>query len=136
MRHMTERLVLRWTGLQPAMITSPTALPAASAWLPSSPAPSLSDMLQDGIWFAVPKKKVSRSRKRKKNHLRDRLKLKKNIIDDPRTGELTLKHKMPENWKDFLPQIAKDELTERREIVQKRIAEQKAYRQRLHKRKW
>ena len=57
------------------------------------------------IWFAVPKSKISRSRKRMKNTRQKRIPLKKNIVFDPRTGEVTLKHKMPFNWKDYLPKV-------------------------------
>ena len=55
------------------------------------------------IWFAVPKRKHTKSRKRLKTTVHKRLPLKKNIVFDPRTGEVTLKHKLPFNWKDYLP---------------------------------
>ncbi|CAJ1951678.1 unnamed protein product [Cylindrotheca closterium] len=58
---------------------------------------------QSWIWFAVPKRKHTRSRKRMKTTAHKRLKLKKNIVFDPRTGEVTLKHKLPFNWKEYLP---------------------------------
>ena len=58
---------------------------------------------QSWIWFAVPKRKHTRSRKRMKTTAHKRLKLKKNIVFDPRTGEVSLMHKMPFNWKDYLP---------------------------------
>lgn len=58
---------------------------------------------QTGIWFAVPKRKHTRSRKRMKTTAQKRLKMKKNIVFDPRTGEVTLMHKLPFNWKDYLP---------------------------------
>jgi ribosomal protein L32 len=57
------------------------------------------------IWFAVPKRKHSKSRKRMKTTAQKRIPLKKNIVFDPRTGEVTLKHKLPGNWKDYLPKI-------------------------------
>lgn len=57
------------------------------------------------IWFAVPKKKVTRSKKRMKTTAQKRIPLKKNIVFDPRTGEVTLKHKLPFNWKEYLPKI-------------------------------
>eukprot|EP00980_Cylindrotheca_fusiformis_P002872 scaffold674_cov126-Cylindrotheca_fusiformis.AAC.11 len=57
------------------------------------------------IWFAVPKSKVSRSRKRMKTTSQKKIPLKKNIVFDPRTGEVTLKHKLPFNWKDYLPKV-------------------------------
>ena len=60
---------------------------------------------QGNVWFAVPKSKVSRSRKRMKTTKQKRIPLKKNIIFDPRTGEVTLKHKLPFNWKDYLPKV-------------------------------
>ena len=59
------------------------------------------------IWFAVPKRKHTRSRKRMKTTSQKRLKLKKNIVFDPRTGEVSLMHKLPFNWKDYLPQTEK-----------------------------
>mmetsp|Transcript_131716 Transcript_131716/g.380947 ORF Transcript_131716/g.380947 Transcript_131716/m.380947 type:complete len:113 (+) Transcript_131716:190-528(+) len=55
------------------------------------------------IWFAVPKRKHTPSRKRMKTTVHKKLPLKKNIAFDPRTGEVSLKHKMPFNWKDYLP---------------------------------
>lgn len=56
------------------------------------------------IWhMAVPKKKVTRHKKRLKTTVQKRIPLKKNIIIDPRTGELTKMHHLPVNWKDYLP---------------------------------
>ena len=69
----------------------------------ASPFPEASE--QQHIWFAVPKSKISRSRKRMKTTRQKRIPLKKNIVFDPRTGEVTLKHKMPFNWKDYLPKV-------------------------------
>lgn len=60
-------------------------------------------MWDNAIWFAVPKQKISRHKKRLKTTVQKRIKLKKNIITDPRTGEVTLMHKLPFNWKDYLP---------------------------------
>jgi ribosomal protein L32 len=60
---------------------------------------------QDSIWFAVPKRKHTRSRKRKKTTTQKRIPLKHNIVFDPRTGEVTLRHKLPFNWKDYLPKL-------------------------------
>ncbi|CAB9528731.1 expressed unknown protein [Seminavis robusta] len=59
----------------------------------------------DALWFAVPKKKVTRSKKRMKTTAQKRIKLKQHIIDDPRTGEPTLRHKLPLKWKDYLPKM-------------------------------
>lgn len=59
--------------------------------------------LEDSLWFAVPKKKISKSRKRKKTTLQKAIKAKTNIVVDRRTGELTLKHKLPYNWINYLP---------------------------------
>jgi ribosomal protein L32 len=61
---------------------------------------------QDHLWFAVPKSKVTRSKKRMKTTLQNRIKMKHNITLDPRTGEVTLQHKLPFNWKDYLPETA------------------------------
>eukprot|EP00584_Thalassiosira_punctigera_P020963 CAMPEP_0172574498 /NCGR_PEP_ID=MMETSP1067-20121228/136734_1 /TAXON_ID=265564 ORGANISM="Thalassiosira punctigera, Strain Tpunct2005C2" /NCGR_SAMPLE_ID=MMETSP1067 /ASSEMBLY_ACC=CAM_ASM_000444 /LENGTH=122 /DNA_ID=CAMNT_0013367127 /DNA_START=160 /DNA_END=528 /DNA_ORIENTATION=+ len=70
--------------------------------------PSLSEdidrlSLEDALWFAVPKSKISKSKKRMKTTLQKRIKPKQNIVIDKRTGELTLKHKLPYNWKNYLP---------------------------------
>mmetsp|Transcript_27574 Transcript_27574/g.46952 ORF Transcript_27574/g.46952 Transcript_27574/m.46952 type:complete len:121 (-) Transcript_27574:171-533(-) len=60
-------------------------------------------LLEEALWFAVPKSKVSRGKKRMKTTLKKRIKLKDNIVIDKRTGELTLKHKLPYNWRNYLP---------------------------------
>jgi ribosomal protein L32 len=62
-------------------------------------------ILDNFLWFAVPKQKISRHKKRLKTTVQNRIPLKKNIIVDPRTGEVTLQHKLPGNWKDYLPQV-------------------------------
>ena len=63
------------------------------------------DETYNSIWqFAVPKSKISKSKKRMKTTTQKRIQLKKNIVVDERTGELTLKHKLPFNWKDYLPE--------------------------------
>lgn len=67
--------------------------------------PDTESQQEEHIWFAVPKSKISRSRKRMKTTRQKRIPLKKNIVFDPRTGEVTLKHKMPYNWKDYLPKM-------------------------------
>ncbi|GMI11987.1 hypothetical protein TrVE_jg13992 [Triparma verrucosa] len=59
----------------------------------------LSDLF-DALWLAVPKSKISRSKKRMK-HGRYKLKNKTNIIRDRITGEWTLRHRLPMNWKMF-----------------------------------
>jgi ribosomal protein L32 len=46
---------------------------------------------------------TSRGKKRLKTTLQKRIKMKDNIVIDKRTGELTLKHKLPYNWKNYLP---------------------------------
>jgi ribosomal protein L32 len=58
---------------------------------------------QLSLWFAVPKQKISRQKKRMKTTRQRRIPLKKNIITDPRTGEVTLRHRLPFNWKNYLP---------------------------------
>ena len=55
------------------------------------------------IWLAVPKQKISHQKKRMKTTLRTRIPIRKNIMTDPRTGELTLRHHLPYNWKNYLP---------------------------------
>jgi ribosomal protein L32 len=62
--------------------------------------------LEEALWFAVPKKKVTRGKKRLKTTLQKRISMKNNIVIDKRTGELTLKHKLPYNWENYLPENA------------------------------
>mmetsp|Transcript_15579 Transcript_15579/g.20295 ORF Transcript_15579/g.20295 Transcript_15579/m.20295 type:complete len:118 (-) Transcript_15579:50-403(-) len=110
LRVLTERLsqhFQRWMTqnhfvLQPALLGSQPATLGSS--LTGS---SALEHLQDAFWFAVPKQKVSRSKKRMKTTVHKRIKLKENIISDPRTGEVTLMHKLPFNWEEYLPEIAK-----------------------------
>ena len=68
----------------------------------AAPAES-TNVLEESLWFAVPKSKISRGKKRMKTTLQKRIKTKQNIVIDKRTGELTLKHKLPYNWKNYLP---------------------------------
>jgi ribosomal protein L32 len=58
---------------------------------------------QTALWLAVPKQKVTRHKKRLKTTVQKRIPLRRDIVTDPRTGETTLRHKMPFNWKDYLP---------------------------------
>jgi ribosomal protein L32 len=62
--------------------------------------------LQEALWFAVPKSKISRSKKRMKTTFQKRIPLRQDIVADPRTGEPTLKHKLPFNWKEtYIPKF-------------------------------
>jgi len=79
--------------------------------------------LQDALWFAVPKKRVTRHKKRLRNTLKYRIKLRENIVTDPRTGELTLKHRLPYNWYDYLPDPPKVELSVYKKLRRKRYLE-------------
>ncbi|GMI34800.1 hypothetical protein TrCOL_g7513 [Triparma columacea] len=80
----------------------PLAFDAPAASSSSSPSTSsLSDDLFDSLWFAVPKSKISRSKKRIKNQ-RYKLKNKTHIHKDPVTGEWTERHRLPINWKFYL----------------------------------
>jgi len=67
------------------------------------PAFTLSDALQEAIWFAVPKNRITRSKKRMKTTAQKRIKLKQNIVTCGRTGEITLMHKLPFAWRDYIP---------------------------------
>ena len=57
---------------------------------------------QEHLWFAVPKKQVTRHKKRLKTTVQKRIPLRTDIVLDPRTGQITRKHRMPVNWKDYL----------------------------------
>ena len=54
------------------------------------------------IWFAVPKRKVTKGKKRMKTTIQKQIKIKNHIIQDSRTGQMTLRHRLPFNWKDYL----------------------------------
>ena len=86
---------------------SPCGATAAGILTPPAAGPENEINNDQHIWFAVPKSKISHSRKRMKTTRQMRIPLKKNIVFDPRTGEVTLKHRMPENWKDYLPKLDK-----------------------------
>ena len=66
------------------------------------------------IWFAVPKSRISKSRKRMK-HQRYKVVHKTNITHCPVTGEVTLMHKLPPNWKKYV-----DEFGFHSEMVEKK----------------
>ena len=83
----------------------PLLSPCGATSIPAGHLPEAGGGDQQHIWFAVPKSKISRSRKRMKTTRQKRIPIKKNIVFDPRTGEVTLKHKMPFNWKDYLPKM-------------------------------
>jgi ribosomal protein L32 len=101
-----QRLVTYRPALLPSLTTT-GVLP--QLLLPVGGVEDESSLWQDddnnGIWFAVPKRKHTKSRKRMKTTAQKRIPLKKNIIFDPRTGEVTLRHKLPFNWKDYLPKV-------------------------------
>ena len=59
--------------------------------------------LADCLWLAVPKRKVTPGKKRMKTTNQKRIKKKDHIIVDSRTGETTLRHRLPFNWKAYLP---------------------------------
>ena len=72
------------------------------------------------VWFAVPKKRRSHHKVRLRTTMQYRLKLRKDIITDPRTGEMTLKHRLPFNWHDYLPPPPKVELSVYKQLRRKR----------------
>jgi ribosomal protein L32 len=79
---------LALAGPVPAAATSPSVL---------------DDLFSDPFLFAAPKRKVTRQKKRLKTTVQKRIPLRKDIVVDPRTQEVTLMHKLPFNWKDYLP---------------------------------
>lgn len=96
-------------AIRPVNATAAAASAAAAMIITTAPSPSPSSWLEEqaqaALWFAVPKQKVTRHKKRLKTTLQKRIKLRHDIITDPRTGETTLRHKMPANWKDYLPKV-------------------------------
>ena len=82
-------------------LDSGSATASSSWWSPATE--TTNTTLEDSLWFAVPKSKVSRGKKRMKTTLQKAIKKKDSIVIDKRTGELTLKHRLPYNWKNYLP---------------------------------
>mmetsp|Transcript_15358 Transcript_15358/g.19483 ORF Transcript_15358/g.19483 Transcript_15358/m.19483 type:complete len:113 (+) Transcript_15358:169-507(+) len=64
---------------------------------------SSSPTVADCLWLAVPKSKITRSKKRMKTTLQKRIKVKNHVMVDSRTGEMKLRHCLPLNWKEYLP---------------------------------
>ena len=57
----------------------------------------------DAIWlFAVPKNRITRSKKRSKTTVQKSISKKQNIVVDRITGHLTLTHRLPFRWRDYL----------------------------------
>lgn len=97
----TVPLELTGMNVAPALSVQSSLAASSIGVLQQSP---FSDVLGGiSILFAVPKRKHTKSRKRMKTTVPKRIPLKKNIVFDPRTGEVTLQHKLPFNWKDYLP---------------------------------
>lgn len=77
---------------------------ASEFQIPSTATTSVGPSLFDCLWLAVPKRKVTPGKRRMKTTIQKRIKKKDHIIVDERTGEITLKHRLPFNWKDYLPE--------------------------------
>jgi ribosomal protein L32 len=84
---------------QLALASSIPGAAIESSLIQKSNGPSLADCL----WLAVPKRKVTPGKKRMKTTNQNRIKKKDHIIVDKRTGETTLRHRLPFNWKEYLP---------------------------------
>lgn len=100
----------RSTASGPALFRPPTPAPQfCLCGIDLSAAPSGGngsgfESLFGALWLAVPKSKVSKGKKRKKTTVQNRIQKKANIVTDARTGETTLMHKLPFNWKAYLPE--------------------------------
>ena len=93
---------LCWVGvdcghLDPAALSSPSS---------SADAADKSETgvggLFNALWLAVPKSRKTKGKKRMKTTVQKRIPKKANIVTDARTGELTLMHKLPFNWRHYL----------------------------------
>ena len=96
---------LRRLTLPSPAISSTTSAITATSNTAQIAVPYHRPVWQEALWLAVPKKKVTRHKKRLKTTVQKRIKLRRDIITDPRTGETTLRHKMPFNWKKYLPTV-------------------------------
>jgi len=74
----------------------------------TSTSSTINELIDSIFLFAAPKKRMSRSKKRMKTTIRDRLPLKANIIRDKRTGQMTLLHKLPFRWREHIPNLMMD----------------------------
>mmetsp|Transcript_42971 Transcript_42971/g.48791 ORF Transcript_42971/g.48791 Transcript_42971/m.48791 type:complete len:126 (+) Transcript_42971:43-420(+) len=74
------------------------------------------DDTNTSIWFAVPKSKISHSRKREKQFHKNHIPHKKNIIFCKQTGEVTLSHRLPYNWRDYIPTFEYEPTTEKKQV--------------------
>jgi ribosomal protein L32 len=111
-------LLLPFTHFQPLYVTLMSLPPVSTTTTSPSTtlvtpffSSTLSKLLLDiAIWLAVPKRKHTKSRKRKKTTVHKRIPLQRNIVFDPPTGEITLKHKLPYKWKELytLPKMNKE----------------------------
>mmetsp|Transcript_11428 Transcript_11428/g.19005 ORF Transcript_11428/g.19005 Transcript_11428/m.19005 type:complete len:124 (-) Transcript_11428:205-576(-) len=96
----TPQLALAGVGgvdIDPSAFASPSPNGASSS--------SGGAGLFDALWLAVPKSRVTKGKKRMKTTKQKRIAKKANIITDARTGETTLMHKLPFNWKEYLPNM-------------------------------
>jgi ribosomal protein L32 len=103
-RNLSNILTLTLTRFQSPQLALAPALtnPAFENNLPSSNSSNGSPSLSDCLWLAVPKSKITRGKKRMKTTNQKRIKTKNHVIVDSRTGEMTLRHRLPHNWKDYL----------------------------------
>ena len=72
----------------------------SSSQTPSNAA--VGSLFDDALWFAVPKSKISRSKKRLKTNWQKKPKKIKHITTCRFTGLTTLKHRLPKGWEEFL----------------------------------
>ena len=97
---LLEHMALRWTALASVV---PRGVAVVASQSTSTATTSTHNVLQEWLWFAVPKSRVTRHKKRLKTTAQKRIPLRQDIVTDPRTGETTRLHRLPFNWKDYLP---------------------------------
>jgi ribosomal protein L32 len=94
-------MMFPWYFHQPQLALACQTIPQTSLIQQQEAKTSVFDNLS--IWFAVPKRKTSHGKKRLRTIYHKRIKVKNSIITDPRTGEITLMHRLPYNWEKYLP---------------------------------
>jgi ribosomal protein L32 len=105
--HRRRHLLMLQQQQPMARMMIPSVSAALSPESSTTAASAAFELLFPSIWnMAVPKKRTSHSKKRLRTTLQKRIKIRNDIWTDPRTGERTLRHRMPLNWKDYLPPTA------------------------------
>ena len=110
-----QKIISFWSQSPQFSLSLDTIAHPSPAYPSTSSSSSILDVIMNAIWWAVPKRKVSPGKKRMKTTLQNRISTKSHVIIDRRTGEYTLRHRLPWNWKDYLPENIQPDETKSKE---------------------